>query len=191
MKKIIIGIFAILCVGICVFGIYSWKLSTTPDDGSAQREAVEYLNHEVDLSLLLYGEDINFPETLEYEKIDSLESANWQIDSDYVYLIINDLNGTLTFDKESYLELVEYADKNTNFNFYYIGTDDLEMIQNNTIDCNLNSEDMSFGYIVYEGYRLMEYGVWSKNDHQYLEMNPELLSDNIYSAVLMNVKSNE
>ena len=50
---------------------------------------------------------------------------------------------------------------------------------------------MSFGYVMNGGDRIVHLGVWSQNDHQYLDVNPELLSENVYAAVLMNVKSNE
>lgn len=190
-KKIGFGIVGIIVIAACAFGIYRWKLSITPGDGSEARQKIEYLNEGVDFKLLLYGDDIDFPKELKYEKISSLECANWQKDNDCVYLIINDLNNNIDFDKDSYLEIKKYADKNLNFNFYYLGTDDLEMIQNNTEDCNLNDTDMSFGYIVYEGNRLIHYGLWSENDNQYLDVNPDLLSENIYSRIVENLKSNE
>jgi len=191
MKKIGIAIVIILLLIIGSFLIYRFILSITPDDGSALQAKIDYFNNQVDIALLIYGEDIKFPEGLEYEKIDSLDPANWQRDNDYVYLIISDLNGSTTFEKEEYLELVEYADVNTNFNFYYIGTDSLDMISKNTKDCNLDDSDMSFGYIINEGNRLIHYGVWSKNDHQHLENNPTLLGSHIYEMVIMHVKSNE
>lgn len=190
-KKMVCIITIMLIAAIGGLAIYRWKLSTTPDDGSAERKNIEYLNNEVDLELLLYGEDIDFPKELEYSKIDSLKSENWQKDNDYVYLIINDLNGSIDFDKETYMQLIEYANKNTNFNFYYIGTDDLDMIRENTEDANMADEDMSFGYVVNEGHRIIHLGLWTKNDNQYLEMSPELLSECVYSGVLVNVKSNE
>lgn len=191
MKKIGIIILVAIVVIIGSFGIYRWKLSRTPDDGTAQKEMVEYLNEEVDFSLLLYGEDVGFPEKLKYETITSLEKKNWQRDNDYVYLIINDLNGCINLEEEKYIELMEYANKNTNFNFYYIGIDSLAMIKENTVDSNIDDNDMSFGYVVNSGNRLIHLGLWSKNDHQYLEANPSLLSDNICSGVLTNVQSNE
>lgn len=191
MKKIGIIILIVISLLLGVFFVYRWKASVTPDDGTAEKEMVEYFNDKVDFVLLLYGEGIDFPAGLKYEEIDSLSNENWQKDNDYVYLIINDLNGDTVLEKEKYLELLDYANKNTNFNFYYIGTDDLQMIKENTMDSNISDEDMSFGYIVYEGNRLMHLGLWTKNDHQYLKANPTLLSENICSGVLLNVKSNE
>lgn len=191
MKKIGIVILVLIVLALGAFGIYRWKLSITPDDGSAEKEMVEYLNDKVDFKLLLYGEDIDFPEGLECEKITSLKNSNWQKDNDYVYLIINDLKGSTTLEKEKYIELLDYANKNTNFNFYYIGTDDLSMIKENTTDSNIDNDDMSFGYIVYEGNRLMHLGLWTKSEHQYIEVNPKLLSESICSGVLSNVQSNE
>ncbi len=191
MKKFAIILGMVLCIAIGLFAIYRWQLSVTPDDGSALRENIEYLNEEVDLALIVYGEEIDFPEVLEYETIDSLEKINWQKENQYVYLIINDLNGTVNFEKENYLELVEYANMNTNFNFYYIGTNALSVINENTQDANINSTDMSFGYVIYEGTRLQHLGVWSQNDHQYLGINPNLLGENIMDAVLTNIQSNE
>lgn len=191
MKKIGIIAFSVIILLLGVFVVYRWKLSITPDDGSAKEHMITYLNDEVDFTLLLYGENVDFPDGLKYEKIDSLDNNNWQKDNDYVYLIINDLEGSTMLEKEKYIELLEYAKENTNFNFYYIGTDDLEMINENTIDANIDDEDMSFGFVVYEGNRLIHLGLWTQNDHKHLENNPNLLSENICSGVLLNVKSNE
>lgn len=191
MKKVGIVLVLLLILGVGVFGIYRWISSTTPDDGKAQQKEINYLMNEVDLSILLYGEGLEFPKGLEYTIIDSLESKNWQLENDYIYLIINDLESSTNFTKEDLTELVAYANNNTNFNFYYIGTDKLPMIDEMVEDSNIGESDMSFGYVMNGGDRIVHLGVWSQNDHQYLDVNPELLSENVYAAVLMNVKSNE
>lgn len=184
-----VGLVVLLVIAYCI-SFYS--SATTPDDGSAQKEMIEFLNNDVDLSILLYGENISFPEELEYETIESLDNENWQRENDYIYLIINDLSGTAVLDKEKYIELLEYAEKNTNFNFYYIGTDDLQMIRDNTKDSNIDlADDMSFGYVVYEGNRLNALGLWTRELNQYIEKNPNLLSEMICNRVRFYVESNE
>jgi len=191
MKKLGIAIITFLVIIVVGLAIYRCILMNAPIDDSALQEDIDYINNKVDLALLIYGEDIKFPEKLEYEKIDSLDPANWQRDNDYVYLIISDLNGSTTFEEEDYLEMLDYANVNTNFNFYYIGTDSLDMISKNTKNANIDSTDMSFGYVVYEGHRIKHLGVWSERSHKYYEINPDLLGQNIYDAVFMHVKSNE
>ena len=51
MKKIGFFILGILAVAFVAFGIFSFVLGRIPDDGSAEREMVEYLNNEVDLPI--------------------------------------------------------------------------------------------------------------------------------------------
>lgn len=61
MKKIGIIVLIISSLLVGSFFVYRWKASVTPDDGTAEKEMVEYFNDKVDFALLLYGEEINFP----------------------------------------------------------------------------------------------------------------------------------
>lgn len=189
-KKVICIIVIIVCVLATGIGYKVW-LSLTPGSEIPYAQEVTYLNDKVDFKLLLYGEEIVFPENLEYTTVDEISEKTVDNTADYIYFVVNDLNGSVDFSKEDFLFLKKYADENLNFNFYYIGTESLQMIQENIENCNLNDGDMSFGYIVYEGERMIHYGMWSTNDHQYLEMNETLLGENICCEIQKIIKTNE
>lgn len=191
MKKISIICGGIIIAFVLLFLGYRYWMSVTPDDGSVLQEQMQYLNEEIDLQVLLYGEDVVFPEEFTYKSLERLDEDNWKLDNDYVFLIVNDLDGSVGLAEEQITEIKEYADQNTNFNFYYIGLNKLELFKKVYDDCNIGKTDMSFGYVIYEGTRLQHYGLWRTTDHEYYEVNPKLLGQDICDTIEQNVRSNE
>lgn len=188
-NKILIAISIVVCVAIVGFVAYRIYYSFFYEDPN-ENYYEEYVN-EADCALLIYGEDILFNDILEYEKIDTITEVVLERDSDYIFLIINDLNGSASFDTETFLFLKEYADKHPNFNFYYIGTSKLSVIKENIEDCNLNENDASFGYVVYDGERIQHYGVWRPDNYADLEKNEYSLGEQICFFIEMMIRSNE
>jgi hypothetical protein len=150
------------------------------------------LNQEIDLKVLWYGEEVAFPTDFRTIKIQNLDGSNWQKDNDYVFLFINDLKGNVDFSEEDARKLKEYADTNSNFYFYYIGSDKLDIFKSVYDDCNLDKkDDMSFGYVNYEGARIQHRGMWSSTDQKAAEDNPDVFYQSIIDTIEMLVKSNE
>lgn len=113
------------------------------------------------------------------------------LNADYVYLIINDLNGTADLSDKDVKEIMELTEKKKSFNFFYIGTDKLKMFQKYKEDINVDEEDMSIGEIIWEGDRLNYYGMWSDSDNKYIDKNPNLLYQSVIECVVECIKSNE
>lgn len=192
MKKNFLILVSILALALIGFIGYRTWLFHTPGTDDAMKDEVSYLNQTVDFKLLSYGEEIMFPDNLKYSRIESLDEKIIVQDADYVYVIINDLNGTTEFTKDDLNRLIKYADKYSNFNFYYLGTRKLDEIKESIKDCNLDDDDMSFGYVTYEGDRIQHYGLWSKNDAQYFtDDNQGLLGESICNSIYTMIKSNE
>ncbi len=188
-KRTIIIIFSIigaLIVGFVALQIYNYAIGYRPP----KLIGADYLNEVVDFQAVLYGEDIAFPENFNCRKVNNLKDETVFLDADYVYLLICDFDGNVEFKKEDFLRLVEYADKHPNFNFYYLGTSKLDMIKNSLDNCNLSDEDMSFGYMTYEGLRVRHYGMWSRDDEDNLNRK-EVLGEHLCMQIYRDVKSNE
>ena len=179
----------VLGVGLVVTCYLCFKPFFEEDDDNPD---VKYLNESIDLSLLIYGDDIEMPEGLEYKKIDSIDDESIFLDNDYVYLIIIDITGDVSYTEGDFNRMIEYADKHTNFNFFYLGEDKLSMIEANYTDANIDEGDMDFGYVLDEGERLLVGGMWNKDEEQYLEKKGTLvIGENIVTIVSMEIKTNE
>ena len=193
MKKfvaIVASVIALFILG--VVGYLAWNALTPPDDEPAYQDEIEYLNNDVDLEVMLYGEDIVFPQNFKYKKVDSIGEDVISVDSDVVYLIINDFKGELSISKDQMVFLTEYAKRHPNFNFYYLGTDKLDMINDIFPDCIFNDQDMSFGYATVEGDKLYILGIWSKYDEEHkTDDYPNMLGENIVFGIHQEVVSNE
>ena len=155
------------------------------------------MNSTVDV--LLYGDDIVFPRNLNCEKVSNIEEDTISNDHRTVYLIINDLDGNLDLSKDEFVYLKEYADEHSNFNYYYLGTDKLDFIeetfQNCDQVCNFDERDMSSGYETREGDKMLIGGIWSKDDEECLtEDNPDMIGENLiwhmYQGVTHSEKKN-
>lgn len=190
--KILMGIVLLFLILVSIWYFYPDISAESIDEKDRYDIAIEYLNNEVSSQLLLYGEDIEFREAVNYTKISAIDEESIKSDADYVYLIISDLGGKAELNAEMVTLLKEYADKNTSFNFFYIGTDKLKIFTSGIFEYYGMAEDeMSFGYVVDKGERLTYGGAWSENDHQYLDMNRELLQENILNIIAQIIKSNE
>lgn len=191
MKKIIGGIVAVLAVAIIGLSIYRTVLSYLPENENDYSEEVSYLNDEVDFKMYLYGEDINFPKELHYEKIADVDMEKINLDADYVYLIINDLNGTTDLKENDIKEIMALTEQKKNFNFFYIGKEKLKLFQKYKDDIDFQDTDWSLGEIIWEGDRLNYFGVWTEDDNQYLEKNPNSLYQSILESIKQCIESNE
>ena len=145
-------------MGTALFILFAvWYLiinNLLPGDNSYKDE-IDFLNHKADLKVLLYGDDIVLPEGFEYRKINNLDEEAISCDSEFVYLIINDLGGKAEMSEEEFASVYRYFEEHPNFNFYYLGTDRLEMIDKIIPEYESQVLDTSFGYETCEGERQM------------------------------------
>lgn len=179
-----------LLVLICVVtGIYIYQQSDIVDTDSKKTD-MEYISS-VDLKLLIYGENIKFKDKLEFERITEISEDVYSYDNDYVFLIINDLNGSYGIDKEKMKELIQYAKVNTNFSFFYIGKNSLKIFEECMEDKYFSDDDMFFGYEMWEGARIVSSGIWKDADMQYLEIDEYNLGTSICDELASVIKSNE
>lgn len=191
-KKRIILIIAVIACLILGFEAYMFYTRIKPiDDTEFISETTNYLNKEVDFELLLYGDDIKLYEELEYKKISEINEPNYGLDNDYVYLVINDLSGKYSISEEKVVELVKYADKNPNFNFFYIGENSLDNISNSIENFCLNEGERSFGYVVCEGDRIQYGGLWGTVENENFLKNKDLLKESLIATIIRIIKTNE
>ena len=185
------SIVIVLLVSLVMTLVVKFFIVPFRDDDSIDSER-EYLNETVDLSLLIYGDDIEMPEGLNYKKVEDIKDKTIFLDNDYVYLIITDLSGNVSFTSDDFNRLIKYADSHPNFNFFYVGEDKLSMIDENYFEANINEDDLDFGYCTDDGDRILVGGIWNKDEEQYLKTKGTLvLGENIKRVVYGEIKSNE
>lgn len=150
---------------------------------------ITYLQNEVDFVAYVYGEETKWPEEFQYESVETLEEID--MDHDYVYLIINDIDSTIHFSEKNVKALVDFANNHSNFNFYYIGTEALPMFADNMDTSRSLDDDMSIGSQMLQGNRIVLYGIYTKEADQYRDVNEYLISDNVISSIAINIRQNE
>ncbi|MEE1008994.1 MAG: hypothetical protein UH963_07630 [Agathobacter sp.] len=177
-------------IAILLFELHKYGYICNSDDDSDEPDSrYEYLSG-VDLKVYTYGDDFNLGE-LEYEKLDNLKITKSMLNHDYVYLFINDETGKYDISKKAAKKLIEVADDNINFSFFYIGKNKLEMFAELIPDVNLNDDDKSIGYTVYEGSRLVYFGLWTEYDEGFPDEDGLAKLDSILDTLIENIKSNE
>lgn len=193
MKKGKYAIGIIIGVLLIVVGVWRVVLRNSGDrETDSHDRDIAYLNHEVSAVILVFGKDIDFRDSFQYERIHSLAESEIAREEDYVYLLMNDLDGNLHLDRSDIEFLKEYADKNTNFNFFYLGLDKLDLFYSGIFpDYGEMEGDMSFGYVVWEGSRLTYSGMWRTEENEYLKSNKDLLGENLLDNIVTIIRTNE
>lgn len=187
-KKVNLSLILVLVaiVIVCVFVVRRLVLSCLSDEKSTN---VSFLENDVDFILLNYGEPVIYPDGLTYTNTNTLEVSEEISKYDYVYLIINDHDSSIKLTEDEIRILCEVADKN--MNFIYIGTNYLKTFEKYLPNKGIDENDMSIGYIVYEGSRLMSLGVWTKDYDHVLETNKGALGESICISISSNIRSNK
>ncbi len=154
-------------------------------------ERVKYLNEEVDLTLYTYGEEIGFWDNVEYQDLDILDVESISLESDYVYLIINDRNGSVGLTQEDVFTLQKFAQENLNFNFYYIGTEALGMFRRAYPNVGYVDGGKSFFYNTAYGKRLPGGGIWREDDDEFVTETNHYFDDALIMFLEQDIRSCE
>ena len=170
---ITIAIIAIIAIVIGIF-ILQFGLFSKPSEDSYDQN-IKILN-KYPADIMVYGEDINFRESVNYRRINSLSSADISSNGfDYIFIIINDRNGTANISDQEYENLL-YLVKNENYNLFYVGKDKFENFKNKGYFDMLDLGLAGFGYVAGPDRNLVQ-GDWMESDEiEYAQYN-ELLGD--------------
>ena len=159
---------------------------------SKEKSDEEYLNEDVDFVCLVYGDDYNMGE-LRTERVTSLNTEFLLRDNDYVYLIMFDLSGTGNITSDDAYRLVKLADENTNFNFFYVGSEAMTSFQEARGQMTtIVPGNLVMGYCYERVRRVGSVGIWTQEDMNDPTMNPSIaIPKRIIPIMAMFVRANE
>ena len=195
-KRKVLIIVAIVFISIIVGFLAYREWAKYNNDGSNEWEKLDYLINDVDCKMYICGESIKMDDQFEYDKL--IESAKIEdlakldMNHDYVYFIISDLGSSLHMTEEQVKSVVEKAKSDSNFYFYYLGTDALELFDKHLGgDTLTDSNDKSIGYDIVGGNKICSGGMYTTDDEAYMEKNPYLLAENIIDIIAKHIGWNE
>lgn len=139
--------------------------------------------------LFICGDDIVFDENVSYEKVDTMEEDKLVGEDSYVYLVINDLKGNVSFNETDVKRLKTLADQNEFFQFLYLGTEKLKLFTESGLFqyYAMQEGEMSFGYIRTDEKRMTYSGAWTENDQQHYKKNKALLGETLVDIILQTL----
>ncbi|MBR6366236.1 MAG: hypothetical protein IKS10_09120 [Lachnospiraceae bacterium] len=183
MKKIGLGVLAFLILGgILFFCFYHHGEDETWEEYEKKRIAQF---NEDDACFLIYGEQCELSEDLNWRHIDTLDEETLVLDNDFVFLFIIDREGEMDADSSTFETLKKIADKNMNFSFYYIGFQQLNNVKKAFPNYQYDpGRERSFAYVLFEGGKIMESGNWTTQEEEIIadgNNGEELERNNIYS----------
>ncbi|MCR4928060.1 MAG: hypothetical protein K5927_08770 [Lachnospiraceae bacterium] len=187
-KKIIIGVLLLGVIAVAGVEGYKYYLRKT-DVGVPEWSQALYLKNDVDCKVYWLGDLPKLPEQFEYQQLAGIEEKTIDFDHDYIFVIVNDTDSAKKIMASDVIALIDIANKNSNFNFIYLGERQLKMISDTIPDCNFDDDDLSFGYVMLEGERIHEYGIYSKKDREYEQMNDMLLAEQVIFSIERDVKA--
>lgn len=166
-----IGIFAVIFV-LLVFLL----CNNEKDDG--YNIAAESLGIEFNADVMVYGENIEFRDTLKYRTINEINEDSLNADENHGYraIILYDHNGTMEITDEELLLIKKYVEEKA-YDMIYIGKDYLDDFKRLGFTVGYEDTAYSFEYIgsIYEGQKVQQneygnlyamHGLWSDEDEE-------------------------
>lgn len=194
-KKIMIGaigviiVFIVLLLGIKIYFDYKTYQEVSKDDKNSD---LELLMNKIPTEVLVYGKDISFEKGMKYKRIDTIDEHVFDTKQEYIYLIINDMDGTSGVTYEELQLLKTLLDKNQKANLIYLGTKQLQSFMSIGYYNQIPIDDAEgFAYVVYEGCRIDDWGIWTTEDNNILKIRKEYLSDVLINYMAQYVRWNE
>lgn len=185
MKRIIILLSIILALVGAFFG---YKYYMSHKDADVENADDLACIKKADCIIYYYGDLIELPSGFEYEKITELNFETMDFDHDSVFLIVNELTAADYLSINQVSELVDLADRRSNFNFIYLGKESLSLFHEKIPTFLFDDDDLSFSYVMEEGNRLQVTGILLQDYMQYAEKNKMLIADNVISFIAKLVR---
>lgn len=126
-------------------------------------QAAQGLNVEFNADIIVYGEEPNFRDTVEYRRIDVINEENLYSGNEHGYkaIVLYDREGTMKVTDEELLLIRKYVEKNA-YDMIYIGRNYLDDFERLGFTVGMWDDAYSFEYIgsIHEGKEVQqnEYG---------------------------------
>lgn len=194
--KFLVSLCVVVCVVAAIVGIVvirniknNNRINSTSSVCNYEDE-IKILNERFISDIIVYGEDVNFDKALNYRTITSITDDNLKSDSKYKYsfFIINDRTGNLKITDDEFMLCKKVCDEN-NINFYYIGKQYLEHLQEFGFHSGLYRDDLcGIGYILKPviGRSVLQ-GIWSTTEEEISKKNKGLLGQLLAVSFVNNI----
>ncbi|MBR5347662.1 MAG: hypothetical protein IK125_00320 [Lachnospiraceae bacterium] len=173
---------------VCCLIVYILVVNSGPEE----KNGIQYLNEDVDFVCLVYGDDYDMGE-LDSERVADIDTESVLRDNDYVYLIMFDLSGKGNITREDAFRLVELANKNPNFNFFYVGSSAMGFFQEaRDATSQPVTDTLIWGYCYQRIDHFGQLLLWTQEDLDDPNCIPEVdIPQFIETAILGIVRENE
>ncbi len=169
----VVILFILIC-GIMIF------IKISREKPVSKESDIQVLNHNDEFNLYIYGDSVSFDSSLKYHSLEKMDLESIDLNYDYVYLILCDLDGKLDLSKDDIIELSKFMEENTNFNYLYVGTSALKVFEQEIQDVSFNAEDAYFGYVWMKGAPSRVYGYITQED---IKLRNDTIDDELISQI--------
>ncbi len=188
---LLLVIMIILGKGSAFFAIFG------NNDDEVSKSALD-LNDIYNADIMLYGESVNFEETLIYRKIDTLtEEIFTATDRTGIKtIIVNDMNSTCTIKDEEFL-LIKKCVEDKGYDFIYIGEQYMPKLKELGFMLEYSEDEMSISYIGsdligrdfdYVGNPHTIHGFWKKEDYELYKEGKRNLGQSLTFTLDVNAR---
>lgn len=190
MKKkviIFIVIVAVLLVGFMSLRFVKGNWGSNTEEKDTYDLNIDILNESYPTDIVVYGEDIPFREKLIVRKIDGINENTLKTDKERQIIILSDLDGTLDITDNELL-LIKNKIDNYECDFYYLGTDLKDTLQNLKFIDGWPADDYCVALFNQNTITYQCYGVWTESDKQATDDNRESLGHVLVSSFVNVLK---
>lgn len=193
-KRILVFFCIVLIVILLILPIvFNDNNKDDTDTGDTYDQNIRIINEMHPVKVVIYGEDIIFRDELKYVITDQISRDIMRDDEkkyERVVLIVNDLKGTTPL-LDTDLDTIKYLLDNERFDFYYLGTNNIESIISNGIWAGeITDEDLSVGTALYYNSTCYFRGIWTEYDEKMSHEKEENLGMILIMQIVSCLKSN-
>lgn len=178
-KRIIILVSAIALI-IVVFLVLFMDGCTNNKSGEDTYSKNIKIMNENGVSLVIYGDEINFRDGVEYDTISEINKSSFEGNE---FLVINDRTSNVVLNDEDYTEIKELVSNGVTF--MYIGGSKLATFKEKEFFTNTNNY---LGFTMSAISCKVTHGIWSNVEEEAFKVNDELLGSIIVGNVVKELK---
>lgn len=184
------GILAVIIPIVLVVGSKNRNKIDKATDLCNYSDEIRILNENFPSDIVVYGEDVNFDQSLNYRVITQISEENLKCDKKYKYsfFVINDRSGNLEISDEEFALCKRLCDEK-DINFYYIGEHYLAHLEEFGFHSGLFRDDLcGIGYVLKPAVgRSVVQGIWSRTEEEMAAQNDKLLGQILVMSFVNNV----
>lgn len=180
MKNKIINVCAsFLLIGVVAIFFTLYVIELSPEDEACD-ETIQLMNGDYPSTIFVYGDDVSFGKDAPKKNINGLSDGALQSDSEYNFLVVNNLEDKIAFSDEDWETLQRYV-LDGSYSLVYLGKKYLTEFKERGYLIDASNVDCGFALRHYKNRIISTTGIWTESENEIVknEINHDYLEQSL------------